>query len=155
MTTFTLRDLLATPRPTIDLGDIVLTDFRRDTTNTISPAQIQIETIEGNDPGLIIRTLTPLTSSDPAHHFGFEFRATADTAIIEGASVTMSGGTSFGSPNTGGSIDLDIGQAGRDADNIAINLFNDTPPASATCSRIRIRSPAGRSTLSASTMIFP
>ena len=78
---------------------------------------------------MIIRTATPLTSSDAAHHFGFEFRVTADTAIIEGASVTMSGGTSFSPTNAGGSIDLDIGQAGRDVDNITINLFNDNSPA--------------------------
>jgi hypothetical protein len=122
---FTLRDLLATPRPTIDLGDIVLSDFRRDASNTISPSQIVIETIEGSDPGIIVRTATPLTSSDVAHHFGFEFRVTADTAIIEGASVTLSGGTSFSPTGAGGSIDLDIGQAGRDVDNITINLFND------------------------------
>jgi len=122
---FTLRELLATPRPTIDLGDVVLSDFRRDSTNSISPSQIVIETIEGSDPGLIIRTAAPLSSSEAAQHFGFEFRATADTSIIEGASVTMSGGTSFSSNGTGGSIDLDIGQAGRDTDNLTINLFND------------------------------
>ena len=111
MAIFTLRDLLANPRPTIDLGDIVLSDFRRDSANSISPSQIVIETIEGDDPGLIIRTATPLTSSEAAQHFGFEFRVTADTSIIEGASVTMSGGTSFNPNGAGGSIDLDVGQA--------------------------------------------
>ncbi|MGD9508429.1 MAG: hypothetical protein AB7I59_24125 [Geminicoccaceae bacterium] len=125
MAIFTLRDLLATPRPTIDLGDVVLSDFRRDASNTISPSQIVIETIEGSDPGIIVRTATPLTSSAAAQHFGFEFRASADTSIIEGASVTLSGGTSFSPTNSGGSIDLDVGQAGRDTDNITINLFND------------------------------
>ena len=125
MAIFTLRDLLANPRPTIDLGDIVLSDFRRDSANSISPSQIVIETIEGDDPGLIIRTATPLSSSEAAQHFGFEFRVTADTSIIEGASVTMSGGTSFNPNGAGGSIDLDVGQAGRDTDNLTINLFND------------------------------
>ncbi len=119
---YTLREILQT-RPTIDLGDVVLTNFVRDASSTLSPSQVIIETIEGSEPGLIIRTATPLTSGT-AQHFGFEFRATADTSIIDGASVTMSG-TSFSNPNTGGSIDLDIGQAGRDVDNLTINLFND------------------------------
>ena len=124
MTIFTLRQILQT-HPTIDLGDVVLTDFIRDPSSTLSPSQVIIETIEGSDPGLVIHTATPLSSSGAAQHFGFEFRATADSAIIEGASVTMSGGTSFSPTGAGGSIDLDIGQAGRDSDNIAINLFND------------------------------
>lgn len=125
MAIYTLREILQT-RPTIDLGDVVLTNFVRDASSTLSPSQVIIETIEGSEPGLIIRTATPLTSGT-AQHFGFEFRATADTSIIDGASVTMSG-TSFSNPNAGGSIDLDIGQAGRDADNLTINLFNDNAP---------------------------
>ncbi|MFO1048518.1 MAG: hypothetical protein U1E52_11550 [Geminicoccaceae bacterium] len=122
MAIYTLREILQT-RPTIDLGDVVLTNFVRDASSTLSPSQVIIETIEGSEPGLIIRTATPL-SSGTAQHFGFEFRATADSSIIEGASVTMSG-SSFSNPESGGSIDLDVGQAGRDADNLTINLFND------------------------------
>lgn len=124
MAIYTLREILQT-RPTIDLGDVVLTNFVRDPASTLSPSQIIIETIEGSEPGLIIHTAAPLSSSSAAQHFGFEFRATADTSIIEGASVTMSGGTSFSPTGAGGSIDLDIGQAARDNDNLTINLFND------------------------------
>jgi hypothetical protein len=124
---FTLREILTT-RPTIDLGDVVLTDFRRDTSSTVSPTQIIIETIEGDEPGIIVRTASPLASNAAAQLFGFEFRVTADSAIIEGASASFDGGTSFSPTDGGGSIDLDIGQAGRLDDNIAISLFDDNSP---------------------------
>ena len=72
MAIYTLRQILL-DRPVITIGDLTLTDFiKRDV--TISPSQVIIETIEGDDPGLIIRTNTPLSSSSAAQNIGFEFK---------------------------------------------------------------------------------
>ncbi len=68
--------------------------------------------------------MSPLSSETVSHNIGFEFRATAASAIIEGASVSLDGVT-FETPNAGGSVDVVIGQAGRDDDNIDFTAFFD------------------------------
>ncbi len=123
MAIFTLRDLITAPKPTITIGDLTITGFRN-YGSTVSPSQITIETIDGPTPGLTISTTAPLSSSTVAHNIGFEFRATAGSNIIEGASVTLNG-VSFSSNNAGGSVDVEIGQAGRDDDNIDFTAFVD------------------------------
>jgi hypothetical protein len=66
----------------------------------------------------------PLSSSDAARVIGLDFRATASTAIIEGASLSLDDVT-FGTNEAGGSVEATVGQAGRTDDNIAINAFVD------------------------------
>ena len=126
MAIFTLRDLITSPRPTITIGDLTITAFRN-LGSTVSASQIQIETIDGATPGLIVTTVSPLSSDSVSHNIGFEFRATAASAIIEGASVSLDG-VSFETNGAGGSVDVVIGQAGRDDDNIDFTAFidNDT-----------------------------
>ena len=123
MAIFTLRDLITSPKPTLTIGDLTITGFRN-LGSTVSASQIRIETIDGDAPGLIVSTLSPLSSETVSHNIGFEFRATAASAIIEGASVSLDGVT-FETPNAGGSVDVVIGQAGRDDDNIDFTAFFD------------------------------
>jgi hypothetical protein len=99
-------------------------DFRRDGASTVSAGSIFIDTIGGDEPGLVIRTNSPLSSSDAARVIGIDFRATAGSAIIEGASLSLDNVT-FGTNEAGGSVEATIGQAGRTDDNIAINVFVD------------------------------
>jgi hypothetical protein len=63
LATFTLRQLL-TEVDTITVGDLTLSDFRRDGSTNVSAGAIFIDTIEGAEPGLVIRTNSPLSSSD-------------------------------------------------------------------------------------------
>jgi hypothetical protein len=123
LATFTLRDLITSPKPTFTVGDLTISAFRN-LGSTVSASQIIIETIDGPTPGLTITTASPLSSSTTAQNIGFEFRATAASAIIEGASVTLNG-VSFSSNDAGGSVDVVIGQAGRDDDNIDFTAFID------------------------------
>ena len=123
MAIFTLRDLITSPKPTLTIGDLTITGFRN-LGSTVSASQIRIETIDGDAPGLIVSTVSPLSSETVSHNIGFEFRATAASAIIEGASVSLDGVT-FETPNAGGSVDVVIGQAGRDDDNIDFTAFFD------------------------------
>ena len=123
MAIFTLRDLITSPKPTLTIGDLTISGFRN-LGSTVSASQITIETIDGPAPGLIVSTVSPLSSETVSRNIGFEFRATAASAIIEGASVSLDGVT-FETANAGGSVDVVIGQAGRDDDNIDFTAFFD------------------------------
>jgi hypothetical protein len=65
-----------------------------------------------------------LSSSDVARVIGIDFRATASSAIVEGASLSLDNVT-FGTNEAGGSVEATVGQAGRTDDNIAISVFVD------------------------------
>jgi hypothetical protein len=122
LATFTLRQLLDSPDP-VTVGDLTLSDFRRDGTTNVVATSVFIDTIEGDQPGLVIRTNGPLSSSAAAQTIGFEFRATANSAIIEGASLSLDD-VAFSSNDAGGSVEASVTQAGAN-DNININAFVD------------------------------
>jgi hypothetical protein len=122
LATFTLRQLLDSPTP-ITVGDLKLSAFRRDSATNVVATSVFIDTIEGDEPGLVIRTNGPLSSNAAARTIGFEFRAAADGAIIEGASLSLNGAT-FSANDAGGSVEASIRQGGPN-DNIAIDVFND------------------------------
>jgi hypothetical protein len=128
LATFTLRQLLDSPTP-ITVGDLELSAFRRDSATNVVATSVFIDTIEGDQPGLVIRTNGPLSSSATTRTIGFEFRATADGAIIEGASLRLDG-VSFSSNDAGGSVEASVTQGGPN-DNININAFVDNGPGAA------------------------
>jgi hypothetical protein len=122
LATFTLRQLIDSATP-ITVGDLELSNFQRDGSSNVSASSVVIETIEGDEPGLIIRTNAPLSSSDAARTIGFQFRATADGAIIEGASLSLDDVT-FSSLEAGGSVEATIVQGGPN-DNLNLNAVID------------------------------